>query len=159
VSGVTCRLPGDLGGPAPPELLLDSPGAVQIQSDAVAWEDGNVVLHIPAAQDGLVDKASWHGCPEGWFCFYQHDQFRGRRLQFRDCPSGGKSQWLRNYGFHNQTTSWVVNRSLSFVNVNDDDYTPQWPNGRNLWNADAWSSSSNVGNDANDKADWFICYG
>ena len=64
---------------------------------------------------------------------------------------GGLAQFFTNYGFENQTTSWTVNRSLNFVNVNDF--------GSNLWNESAFSASSNVRSARNDRADYFICYG
>jgi hypothetical protein len=137
--------------------VLKLHGGVQISENQVAWDDGKVVLTIPDEAHPENDRearASWHGCPKGWYCFYQHQNWGGRKLQFSDCPSGGKSQWLTDYGFGNQTTSWVVNRNLNFVNVNDEDN-----NGWNLWNEDGNSASSNVGAADNDQADWFICYG
>jgi hypothetical protein len=57
------------------------------------------------------------------------------------------------FGCHgDQTSSWLVNKSLSFVNVNDNE------TGFNRWNEPGNSNSSWVGSAANDRADWFICY-
>lgn len=157
-------------------LLARYPDAQPISDHELAWNDGSVVLSIPADEDEeeveteaddqdvgvhkeALAAASVHNCPSGWYCFYQHKNFGGRMLKFRDCPRNGGTQYLTTYGFENQTTSWVVNRKLNFVNVNDEDGNRGFPRGYNLWNAEGNSQSSNVGSTNNDRADWFICYG
>lgn len=140
-------------------IVARSPGARQISENEVTWNDGEVVLTIPSPSRPEVEAmGSVHGCPSGYFCFYEHEKFGGRKLQFRDCSRGGVTQYLTTYGFENMTTSWVVNRSVNFINVNDWDPSPGYPTGRNLWNASSNSVSTNVGAANNDKADWFICY-
>lgn len=140
-------------------LLKKHPDAKAISDHEIAFDDGKVVLDLLGTDpDAPQDKATVRGCPSGWFCFYQHQNFGGRRLQFSDCTRGGATQWLRDYGFENQTTAWVVNRSVNFINVNDHHASPGYPSGKNLWNARSHSQSSNVGVEANDRADWFICY-
>lgn len=136
-------------------VLRRHPGGVQISDHEVAWNDGSVVLAFPTVQESLCFPGSGcvHGCPSGWYCFYQYRDFGGRRLQFRDCSRGGTTQFLTDYGFGNKTSSWVVNRSLNFVNVNDSG------SGRNLWNEHSHSVSRYVGSANDNKADWFICYG
>jgi len=145
------------------QALSEHPGGVQINKDQIAWNNGTVVLTIPsepqpAAQDskGPIALATVHGCPSGWFCFYQDINFNantaGRRLQFSDCSSGGTAQFLTDYGFGNQTSSWVVNKSLGFVDVIDSETDSD------LWFESGNSSSSWVGSAANDRADWFICF-
>lgn len=147
------------------ELLVQHPTAFQISDHEIAWNDGTVVLSLPVPEgEGakIEAAATVEGCPSGWFCFYQHINFNrgqsGRRLQFSDCASAGVTQFLTDYGFQNQTSSWVVNKSLNFVNVNDFDPSPGFPNGRNWWNSPGNSRSSWVGDAANDRVDWFICY-
>lgn len=140
-------------------IVARSPGARQISENEVSWDDGAVVLTIPSPSKPEVKAmGSVHGCPSGYFCFYEHEKFGGRKLQFRDCSRGGVTQYLTTYGFENMTTSWVVNRSVNFINVNDWDASPGYPKGRNLWDAGSNSVSTNVGAANNDKADWFICY-
>jgi len=136
------------------QILRDYPGGERLSDNEVAWNEGSVVLVLPTlqAQTCYPWSGCVHGCPPGWYCFYEHWEFGGRRLQFSDCSPGGTTQSLRDYGFENQTSSWVVNRSLNFVNVNDSE------GGGNLWNADSHSVSTWVGPEANDRADWFICY-
>jgi peptidase inhibitor family I36 len=139
------------------QLLHAHPGGVQISPTQIAWHGGSVVLTLSAAGSRTVTpNTTWHGCPSGWYCFYQNIDFNqntsGRMLQFQDCTPGGTIQYFSTYGFRNETSSWVVNRSLNFVNVNDTE------TGYNLWNEPGNSSSSWVGSANNDRADWFICY-
>jgi hypothetical protein len=147
-------------------VLESSPGAVRTGPFQVSWRGGAVVsTWVPggsaadlvqrrdaAAVPGAV-TASVGGCPDGttvhWFCFYEHASFGGRMLQFRDCPS---TQSLASYGFANQTTSWVNNRSGVTITVYDGTTS-----GTVLWHEYGKSSSTNVGSWANDRADTFTC--
>ncbi len=134
-------------------ILAEHPGGRQISDHQVAWNNGSVVLTLPASgQDARAAAASVHNCPAGWFCFYADLNWGGRKLQFSDCSPGGVTQYLTDYGFGNQTSSWVVNRSLKFVNVNDNE------TGYNLWNESGNSPSAWVGAAANDRADWLTRY-
>ncbi len=149
-------------------VLSSSPGAVRTGPFQVSWHGGAVVStwlprdpadavdpvrrpDAPGATDLLASGVG--GCPEGtfvdWFCFYEHAGFGGRMLQFRDCPS---TQSLAAYGFANQTTSWVNNRSDATITVYDGTTS-----GTVLWREYGRSSSANVGSWANDRADTFTC--
>lgn len=157
------------------EVLHRHPNAKQISNHEISWNDGAVILTIPSDEDMLPSKedlagrpaaasepveplATVHGCPSGWYCFYQHRDFKGRRVQFRDCTSDGKVQLLSDHEFQNETSSWVVNRRLKYVDVRDYDPSPRFPRGRPLWEEAAYSQSSWVGREWNDSADWFICF-
>ena len=100
-----------------------------------------------------ASASSVGGCPDGtyvhWFCFYENASFGGRMLQFRDCPS---TQSLASYGFANQTTSWVNNRSGVTITVYDGSTS-----GTVLWREYGKSYDTNVGSWANDRADTFTC--
>jgi hypothetical protein len=152
-------------------VLSTSPGAVRTGTYEVSWDGGAVVsTWVPkasssghrggalAARDAdstasLTLATSVGGCPDGttvhWYCFYEHSSFGGRMLQFRDCPS---TQSLGAYGFANQTTSWVNNRSGVTITVYDGSTS-----GTVLWREYGRSSDSNVGSWANDRADTFTC--
>jgi len=152
-------------------VLSTSPGAVRTGRYEVSWDDGAVVSTWVPKGSASVDRAgalatrdadttssitlatSVGGCPDGttvhWYCFYEHASFGGRMLQFRDCPS---TQSLGYYGFANQTTSWVNNRSGVTITVYDGSTS-----GTVLWREYGRSSSSNVGSWANDRADTFTC--
>jgi hypothetical protein len=149
-------------------VLRSSPGATRTGPFEVSWDGGAVVSTwtppsrprdagstqgtLALGQQALA-SSSYAGCPDGttvhWFCFYENASFGGRMLQFRDCPS---TQSLASYGFANQTTSWVNNRSGATITVYDGS-----TNGTVLWREYGRSHSSNVGSWANDRADTFTC--
>ena len=144
-------------GPKSQRILQAHPDGLQIAENKVAFDNGKVVLTLPdengestAAGDQspgptlLSFSSSVHGCPNGWYCFYENDKFRGRRLQFRDCSSGGTTQSLANYGFDNQTTSWLVNRSVGSIEVYHVTVAKNGSGVTELWREEAYSSSSNV---------------
>jgi hypothetical protein len=140
------------------EILHAHPEALQIAEDQVAFDGGNVVLTIPGetgVRRELALSSSVHGCPRGWFCFYDAYNFGGRKLQFRDCSNNGTTQSLANYGFANFTTSWVVNRSVDAIGV---DHQVSANGYIQLWMEYSYTSSSNVGTANNDKADSFTCW-
>jgi hypothetical protein len=152
-------------------VLSTSPGAVRTGPYEVSWDGGAVVSTWLPKGSASVDRTgalavrdadtmstatlatSVGGCPDGttvhWFCFYENASFGGRMLQFRDCPS---TQSLGAYGFANQTTSWVNNRSGVTITVYDGSTS-----GTVLWREYGRSSDSNVGSWANDRADTFTC--
>lgn len=46
-------------------------------------------------------ESALSGCPSGWACIYQHSNFGGRQLSFKD----GGCQNLGNYGFNDKASS------------------------------------------------------
>ncbi|WP_344892204.1 peptidase inhibitor family I36 protein [Actinomadura meridiana] len=86
-------------------------------------------------------------CPSGWYCFYESKNFGGRRLQFRDC---GGTQYLTNYGFGNQTTSWQ-NTTKHTVYVYDNAATPP----TYMWTEEPTTAALQVGETFDDRADSF----
>lgn len=142
-------------------------GGVQIGADEVAFQSGAVVMDLGCAEalNAAVEAADFagktvEGCPSGWYCFYEHFDFnehnKGRKLQFRDCANYGLTQSLRNYGFHDATSSWVNNKGGAYVTVWDNH---NWPDAgeTHLWTEDPHSRSSWVGWTVNDRADFFEC--
>ena len=167
VPSASSRIESDIS-----QVLRDSPGAVRTGPLEVSWDGGAVVstwvpessadtsarlADTPAlgSTEGarLSVTSSYAGCPDGttvhWFCFYENASYGGRMLQFRDCPS---TQSLGAYGFANQTTSWVNNRSGVTITVYDGSTS-----GTVLWREYGRSHDSNVGSWANDRADTFTC--
>jgi hypothetical protein len=69
-------------------------------------------------------------------------------LEFQDC---GVTQYLSDYGFAGQTTSWVNTRHSGVVHVRDSSYNF-------LWSEPTTSESSNVGAANNDRANEFKIY-
>ncbi|MEV5979120.1 peptidase inhibitor family I36 protein [Streptomyces sp. NPDC052114] len=103
----------------------------------------------PAAQGANVE-----GCPQGWteagrwYCFYEHKNFKGRRLQFNET----ERQYASNYGFNDKTSSWVnTNKKGSNTWYTWNHVDKNWRVSGFLWEMYAGSKSSYVGNAANDK--------
>ncbi len=114
--------------------------------------------HSAAAQPGMVTPSDIHGCPtvvigNDWYCFYADINWGGQRLQWSDpYPWPG---WVHfaDYGFINQTSSWVNGGGMYVL--------PLQQNGcgagceENLWTEVPHSLSSYVGAQYNDTADGF----
>ncbi|MFI7545098.1 peptidase inhibitor family I36 protein [Actinoplanes sp. NPDC049599] len=148
--------PADAAAPgiqAQIDAIIAEHGGQQTGATQVTWRGGAVVLDLATPSDRTL--VAVEGCPTNAYCFYEHEKFNndndGRRLTFRDCTAAGLRQNLYDYGFHDKTTSWVVNKSLRLVDVFTGTNT-------RLWQERAHSKSSNVGAADNDKADWFRCY-
>lgn len=143
------------------ELLAEHPDAVQLNRHAISWNNGKVVLDL--ARSRKSNKKTYspqiagagsgrvYGCPKGWFCFYEHYNFNGRRLQFSDCDTNGETQYLTKYGFGNQASSFVVNGDVDRIEVFDGNY-------HKIWEMYSRSLSSGIGPKRNDKAIRFTCY-
>lgn len=148
------------------ELLEEFPEATQIDDHSIGWGDGKVVLVLPeddagelSAEDhgpdpvvGLsqaLSASAVHGCPSGWYCVYADGSWRGHRLQFSDCSRND----LINYGFRDQTESWVNNGPHRVQVKNDLTARPDPV----LWTMSPHSSSSDVGDAKRNKADYFQC--
>ena len=155
------------------QQLRNYPGGTQISPNEVSYHGGKVIVvfpdatgHVPTtanARPSVTPNATyyWHGCPYGdsasWYCFYADVNFGGRMLQFQDCSSGGTIQSLAQYGFANQTSSWVNTSGIKAAS------TSKWVDvydGNNifLWEEPPNSDSSWVGAGANDRAVWFATF-
>jgi hypothetical protein len=137
---------GDIG----PDGLPIPPGGTRI-GNRVVYNQGNVVLHFdPARVAKLQGKTvpsttrAYGDCPDNWYCLWQNSNYGGRMLRFRDCCY---FQYLDDYGFQNQATSWRNRLDNNDVRVWD------LATGNILWCSDTHSTSSNVGSADNDKAD------
>jgi FtsP/CotA-like multicopper oxidase with cupredoxin domain len=127
-------------------------GGVQISANQIAWRNGTVVLTFPVAGSKVAqapgERATTLGtanCPRSWSCLYADANFGGRRLQFSDC----QSEYLPDWGFRDQTSSWHNNQTGGAVSIvyNYVGSTPQ-----EIWRAPV-GSSTYVGDGNNDKAD------
>ncbi len=139
--------------------LKKYPGGVQISQSRVAYKHGAVIVNFPNPRTGRVDLPdASNNCPysitDKWFCFYQNANFGGRMVQFQDCGV----QDLTNYGFGDETSSWVnnFNNGAAIVNV----YTEKGHSSSNLlWQESPVSTSTYVGNADNDRAGYFDLLG
>jgi len=92
-----------------------------------------------------------HGCPSGitvkdYYCFYTDINWGGRRLQFTGATRNGDAS---NWGFANQTTSWV--------NTDTDCQVFAYAPNVGLWTEPENSVSSYVGNANNDRMTSWSC--
>jgi hypothetical protein len=90
-----------------------------------------------------------YGCPSGitvkdYYCFYTDSGWGGRRLQFTGQTDYGEA---RDWGFDNQTSSWVNTDSNVRVETFDGVIDNQW----RLWDMPENSRSSYVGDSLNDR--------
>lgn len=133
--------------------LAQTPGGKRISLNQASWRGGKAVMTWPlpgeAKARGVNEPAAALGSPNcsyAWTCLYEHDQYNGRRLTWSDC----NFENLANWGFNDQTSSWHNNQTRGTKT-----HVYNW-NGSAwdlLWVSTAPSSSSYVGNYANDKAD------
>lgn len=88
--------------------LRNNPTGVRIAPNEVSWDNGKVIMVVPATPD-----AGTGGCPGGiltgqWTCVYKQTHFEGTRLQFQDA---GYAQDLQHYGGNGWVThSWSNTR-------------------------------------------------
>jgi hypothetical protein len=120
------------------------PGGVQTGPNEISYNDGKVILTVPA--DATLEDP----CASGAYCFYDGKDFTGRKLTFRDC---GGNQSLTDYGFGNKTSSWQ-NKTKHTVEVYDKDVTPFVT----LWREAPNSAASVVSTATYNKADFFHTY-
>ncbi|MFI9644544.1 peptidase inhibitor family I36 protein [Micromonospora sp. NPDC051925] len=66
---------------------------------------------------GPISTLAWHGCDNDWLCIYEHADFGGRQLQFNE------EYWhdLDEWGFVDQTSSWVNNQGGSWTGCSGSD--------------------------------------
>lgn len=151
--------------------LAAKAGGIQISDNAIAYRGGDVIIvfpnpgervaprglgaHVRAtalaqradAQSQSVTPNTTQNCPAGvfdhWYCFYTDQNFGGRRLQFLTTCSDSANNW----GFDNQTTSWVnTNGSIQIGAYDGGNYNGLlWVMGSGV------STSSNVGAVNNDR--------
>ncbi|WP_256791999.1 peptidase inhibitor family I36 protein [Terrabacter sp. Ter38] len=150
--------------------LAKTKGGVQISDNAVAYNNGDVIVVFPnpgqrkapagigsnvrntslartAAAESPAIAAGLQDCPDGFtahsYCFYTDVNWGGRRLQFQNTCVGKAS----DFGFDNQTSSWVNN------NPNAYEYTYDGSNlSTFLWSTGLGASQSSwVGATNNDR--------
>ncbi|NDU71586.1 hypothetical protein GWI34_02950 [Actinomadura sp. DSM 109109] len=124
------------------QVVRQHPDAQQSGPGTVTFGNG-VELTIPAA--GAIVTP----CASGAYCFFQEKNYGGRKLTFRDCGANGLWQFLTDYGFGNQTSSWQ-NYTNHTVLVYDQATQPP----PTLWTENPGAESVEVG-DADNKADAF----
>ena len=166
-------------GPLAAEMtaaLEQHPGGVQVSDNAMAWDDGAVVVVWPSPGEmaaplglgagvrhevvealGLVAEAQPRGdvaargsastCPSGYYCFYTSTNFDGARYQF----SSTCSAYASSYGFDNTASSWVNRHSSRNIHAYDS------VGGSRLWTMVPGASDSYVGASADNRMSYWTC--
>ncbi|MEV6272140.1 peptidase inhibitor family I36 protein [Kribbella sp. NPDC051936] len=161
------------------QLLKLQPGGVQVSDNAMVWEATGTVVVWPSPGERTAPKGlgsnvrrdaarhagveplgdystlDVHGCPSGitvkdYYCFYTDINWGGRRLQFTGATSVGNAA---NWGFDNQTSSWV-NTDTDCTVFAYDAVNGGVPN---MWYEPEGSVSSYVGNSYNDRMSQWHC--
>lgn len=66
-----------------------------VRGNQIVWDRGAVMASIgPASADD---------CDPGYVCVWEHKEYRGRRLQFRDAGMRGN---MHDYDFNDKMSSW-----------------------------------------------------
>lgn len=153
-------------------------GGVQISANEIAWNGGEPILVFPlpgetkappssaaarnaeglSSTSDVEPQVDWEGCPAGaddnrWYCFYEDQNFRGRRLQWNwaHCQTGLR---FVDYGFDNDTTGWVnTTRNVDNVGMRVTVFDGFFVD--TLWREQPWTKVSRVDTFNNDKASSF----
>ncbi|WP_369263521.1 peptidase inhibitor family I36 protein [Streptomyces sp. R35] len=146
-------LPGE--ETAPPS----SAAAVKLQTK----KSGVSAKSVQSASSGSEALAADDGCPTqvfgpDWYCFYQYENFGGRRLQWNASHGHDDLVFFSEYYFDNKTSSWS-NRGGNYIYVEGRSETGQDrscnDNPIELWIESPHSSKSYVGAADDNKADCF----
>ncbi|MFJ4679220.1 peptidase inhibitor family I36 protein [Kitasatospora sp. NPDC088783] len=150
---------GELQKQVEQQIKASKVSATQTAANEITYADGTV-MSFPLPGQGAAPAYSktptaslasdWYGCPDGWYCFYADAGMLGRRLQFSYVYDTTPVDF-NNYGFRDQTTSWVDNTNWAHIVVDNDAGGGNW---QLLWTESSRTLSSNVGW-ANDSADRF----
>ena len=113
------------------------------QKATIAWKlaDPDTVLFENGVEMEL-SAVAYGDCPAGWLCLWEHSNYAGRMLKFRDA---GYWQNLTNYGFNDKMSSWRNRRGL------DAEWSYHTGGGGTQRCMDNGAASSSLGGD-NDEA-------
>lgn len=122
--------------------VIHEHGGVARAANEVDWEDAT--LSIPVRGTALTS------CDVGRYCVYEHRDFGGRRLSFRDRGTND----LAAYGFRDKTSSWKNRTSTTVIAYNYKSLLSSPSGGtEELWREAPGTQSAYVGS-KNDKADY-----
>ncbi|WP_186768020.1 peptidase inhibitor family I36 protein [Streptomyces qinzhouensis] len=159
------------------QQLAATTGGVQISANEISYNGGEPIMVFPlpgaatapassgaaltaeGVDPAVIQEITVEGCPAGdwdnrWYCFYQHPDFGGRRLQWNYEHCNGVN--FGQYDFRNRASGWV-NTTIPnhparlYVRVYDTDPAPD----DYLWTGNPGAKDAHVGAANNDKADLF----
>ncbi|WP_172388240.1 peptidase inhibitor family I36 protein [Streptomyces sp. MNP-20] len=157
--------------------LAGSKGGSQVTANEIVFAETGVILTLPlpgqarapessgtaltaAGASPVEPMAGWEGCPAGqddnrWYCFYQHKDFEGRRLQWNRAHCQTPIQF-NDYDFVNRTSSWVnASHNIPYWGMVVRVYSTEQAPDVLLWTERPETKVSYVGDWANDRANMF----
>ncbi|WP_217240422.1 peptidase inhibitor family I36 protein [Streptomyces sp. AC555_RSS877] len=146
-------LPGE--DVAPPS----SDAAVQLQTKTAGVSTKSVAAEAAAGEALAADD----GCPtevfgNDWYCFYQFENYGGRRLQWNASHKHGDMIFFSVYDFDNKTSSWS-NKGGKYIYVEGRSQTGMdrscFENAIHLWQEAPHTKKAYVGSSLDNKADCF----
>jgi hypothetical protein len=145
-----------------PIVSFPLPGQAQapVSSAAALKQQGATPSQVRTlSQQSALSSVDWHGCPAGesdnrWYCFYEHANWGGRRLQWID-PHCSSPIYFGDYGFRDQASGWANTTQNPGLNVlvQDDLGAGDWIN---IWSENPYTQVAYVGDGQNDRADRFF---
>ncbi|MET8870218.1 peptidase inhibitor family I36 protein [Nonomuraea sp. NPDC004580] len=78
--------------------LAAIPYGTKISNNEIAWEGGSVRLLLSATQAS---------CPRGWYCVYEHRNWRGAMAKWRSSPSKCKKFTFTRYWRDKISSFWA----------------------------------------------------
>ncbi|GAB2720239.1 hypothetical protein [Kitasatospora kifunensis] len=159
------------------QALAHRAGGVRTGANEVEWQDGEggkavEVFPLPASLEAQMPgkqprEVSYRfGCPYGWtpgsawYCFYENSNFNGVAESGQSGPGNGRmlkwSNWhgvtdLGDWNFRDKVSSWV-NKTSYKIEVGDYAVAPNY---YRLWIENGNQAMGYVGDQANDRADFF----
>jgi peptidase inhibitor family I36 len=134
--------------PGEDEARPPSAAAQKLEAEATEREADDEDAGLRDAD--VPPSARVGGCPAGWYCFYEHADDKGRRLQWGDQYDHNVD--FSGYGMRDKISSWVNGGGRRIYVYNR---RPIIGGEALLWVEYPHASSKYVGNSNNDKADWF----
>lgn len=167
------------------QTLAATSGGSQVSQYEIAWDGGAVQMAFPAPGTEVPPPSSVaalalpnaakavkpdpdtgeigavNDCVGGWYCFWDHADYEGRRLQwsYRYCNNEfpNKAPYINftDYDFNDRTSSWrnksIQSAAPAYVYV----YDHVNAGGTLLWTEDTSGRSNYVGDQDNDRASSF----
>ncbi|HEU4409173.1 MAG TPA: peptidase inhibitor family I36 protein [Polyangiaceae bacterium] len=136
-----------LAFPYPGEQQARPPSAAarQLPADEEAARDEGTGLSLADSQPAAGDKE----CDKHSYCFYEHADYKGKRLEFK--KKYKDKVYFNGYGLKDKVSCWANNINKKIWVYDQKDNKEKW-----LWTEYPKSKSDYVGDENNDKADYFV---
>lgn len=135
------------------KILAGHPGGTQTSKNTIAWQKGDVVLTLAGKNAKGVQAADAAPCPDRRFCLYEHANFGGDSVSFRDGLCDNRIINLPSFNFNDRTSSWANN-----TNFDVDVWTDIGAGGGRLFQMFTFTESPGLAKNLNDRASSLNCF-